>query len=475
MAHMNAAGTTASSWISHIGIQLADNIRIGSKDGENWTLIDGGQSRVFRVPEGNMTILLSHLSRDGCSMEELFRLMDNVTGPLSVIEQISRLWRAGYLRQTVRAQEQTVAILRARAASPLLPPPIAATDQVTLTENACLHRHGPSLVVEALNFGAAVEFSAVEYCRMIPGLMENTSPRQLAQQLNLSEDAVTALVSWLVAIGVVSSNSDPKTGKHYGHWSFADRLLHARCRVERHLGGYGSTFPSKKSQFPAALRPARNTARLPLAKFDLNAISECDLPFTSVLEKRHSVREYDEAPLSALELGEFLYRAARVRSTSKMEEIEYITRPFPAAGSLHELEFYLLVNRCDGIPPAFYRYDGLSHELEHVSDPSSETRRLATDAAWSAAMKSEPQILVILAARFSRIYSKYESIAYSLVLKDVGVVYQTMYLVATAMGLGGCALGGGSSDGFCRIAGTNYWEESSVGEFILGKPTPGKT
>jgi len=62
---------------------------------------------------------------------------------------------------------------------------------------------------------------------------------------------------------------------------------------------------------------------------------------------------------------------------------------------------------------------------------------------------------------------KYESIAYATILKDVGVLYQTMYLVATAMGLGPCALGCGDSDVFARLIGTDYLEETSVGEFML--------
>jgi SagB-type dehydrogenase family enzyme len=60
------------------------------------------------------------------------------------------------------------------------------------------------------------------------------------------------------------------------------------------------------------------------------------------------------------------------------------------------------------------------------------------------------------------------SIAYSLILKHVGVVYQTMYLAATAMGLAPCALGCGDSDRFARAAGIDYYVESSVGEFLLG-------
>jgi SagB-type dehydrogenase family enzyme len=96
---------------------------------------------------------------------------------------------------------------------------------------------------------------------------------------------------------------------------------------------------------------------------------------------------------------------------------------------------------------------------------------LLRDAAESMSItQASVQVLVILAARFARVAWKYESIAYALTLKHVGVVFQTMYLVATAMGLGACAVGCGDADLFARAAGTDYCAETSVGEFILGSP-----
>jgi oxazoline/thiazoline dehydrogenase len=54
-------------------------------------------------------------------------------------------------------------------------------------------------------------------------------------------------------------------------------------------------------------------------------------------------------------------------------------------------------------------------------------------------------------------------------LKDVGVLYQTMYLAATAMELAPCGVGGGDADLFARTAATDYYDETSVGEFLLGR------
>jgi SagB-type dehydrogenase family enzyme len=80
-----------------------------------------------------------------------------------------------------------------------------------------------------------------------------------------------------------------------------------------------------------------------------------------------------------------------------------------------------------------------------------------------------PQILITIAARFGRISWKYSSIAYALILKDVGVLMQTLYLVTTDMGLGGCAIGTANIDLFARMTGIEFHVEGPVGQFAIGR------
>lgn len=80
-----------------------------------------------------------------------------------------------------------------------------------------------------------------------------------------------------------------------------------------------------------------------------------------------------------------------------------------------------------------------------------------------------PQVLITIAARFGRISWKYSSIAYSLILKDVGALIQTFYLAATDMGLGGCAIGTTNIDLFAKMTKLDFHVESPVGQFALGR------
>jgi len=174
-----------------------------------------------------------------------------------------------------------------------------------------------------------------------------------------------------------------------------------------------------------------------------------------------------------IQLGEFLYRCARVRSTREAEGEQLVDRPYPSAGARHELELYLVARHIAGLAPGIYRYDGWAHRLEAAGEPGPHLGRLIADARAAAGLTAPPQLLLVVAARFGRTMGKYRDIGYALVLKNVGVLMQTMYLVA--MGLAPCAIGSGDSAGFAAATGLDPLAEGPVGEFILGSRASGPT
>ena len=94
---------------------------------------------------------------------------------------------------------------------------------------------------------------------------------------------------------------------------------------------------------------------------------------------------------------------------------------------------------------------------------------MIAQAAQAMGVAAPPQILIVAAARFGRISWKYSAIAYSLIAKDVGALSQTLYLAATDMGLGGCAIGISNVELFARITGIAFHVEGAVGQFALGR------
>lgn len=254
-------------------------------------------------------------------------------------------------------------------------------------------------------------------------------------------------------------------------WDFHDLYFHSRSRFGRHANSFGATFrhAGKIGPRPAIKEPPMGE-RIDLVESEsADALSE-------LMERRRTIYTYDDThPITLAQLSEFLHRVAGVRSTYEVpvpgrDDVRFSvsSRRYPSGGRSYELELYLCVAACDGLAPGFYHYDPLSHRLTRLRGRDSSVDALLDYATIAAPSVKKPQVLITLAARFQRVSWKYDSIAYATTLKHVGVLYQSMYLVATAMRLAPCALGSGDADLFTAAAGTNYLVEGSVGEFLLG-------
>jgi SagB-type dehydrogenase family enzyme len=172
-----------------------------------------------------------------------------------------------------------------------------------------------------------------------------------------------------------------------------------------------------------------------LDKPDLEQLMKHDMPLTAVVERRRSIRAYAEKPITAAELGHFLYRTVRLKHLILSDKQELYSRPYPSGGAIYELEFYMVVRECDGLGPGLYHYDPQGHLLCKPTESTPQTDALLQGAWWSNGGQCVPQVLIVMSARFARMMWKYQAMAYAAILKHVGVVYQTMYLVAKAMGL----------------------------------------
>lgn len=255
-------------------------------------------------------------------------------------------------------------------------------------------------------------------------------------------------------------------------WEFHDLLVHSRSRPGRHDEPSGGVFPFD-GQIPPqpAVKPRPTCPAVELHRPALADLLDADPKLIMVMEARRSIRDYGTRPITARQLGEFLYRVARIRSTCDRRppdlRYEISSRPYPGGGAAYELELYLCVRRCEGIDPGIYYYHPADHQLYLINPDPADRDAMIRAASWASG-QTVPDVAITITSRFQRLSWKYRSIAYAVTLKNVGVLYQTMYLVATAMGLAPCALGSGSLDEASRILGLDYLRESPVGEFMLG-------
>ena len=128
-----------------------------------------------------------------------------------------------------------------------------------------------------------------------------------------------------------------------------------------------------------------------------------------------------------------------------------------------------MIERCEGLPRGFYHYDAGRHTLTRIEAQPKQLEAMLLDGRNYMGARAAPHILVTIAARFDRVSWKYSSFAYSLILKDVGVLMQTLYLVATDMQLGACAIGAADIELFSRMTGLPFHVEGVVGQVALGR------
>jgi SagB-type dehydrogenase family enzyme len=264
-------------------------------------------------------------------------------------------------------------------------------------------------------------------------------------------------------------------------WDFHDLLFHTHSTAGRQANPLGGLYPyAGLIPPPPAVRP-----RWPGKKIDLRKLpaepSQTISPIANLLRERHSTRSFDDRqPITLAELSQFLDSTARVQSKWKSRidvggggpVVAYAARPYPSGGSAYELELYLAVANCAGLARGFYHYDADRHALVPISGSTPQLDAQLAAAEFAMDAPAIPQILITIAARFDRISWKYSSIAYALILKDVGVLIQTLYLMATDMGLGGCAIGSIDIDLFAKMTGIEFHVEGPVGQFALGRGSP---
>ncbi len=259
-------------------------------------------------------------------------------------------------------------------------------------------------------------------------------------------------------------------------WDFHDFLFHTRSTEGRHNNPLGGTYPHSGAIPPLPeVRPP-----WPGQKIDLCVPHPVAMPpVAKLLRERHSTRSFDDRqPITLAELSQFLDGAARAlpRPDSAVGSgnggAGGAVPPYPSAGASYELELYLAVNICGGLTRGFYHYDAGAHGLVPIKVPANELKGLLERAAQAMGASAAPQILIMIAARFGRISWKYSSVAYSLVLKDAGVITQTFYLMAAGMGLGACAIGIANIEQFAKVTGLECHVEGPVGQFALGRPSP---
>lgn len=154
------------------------------------------------------------------------------------------------------------------------------------------------------------------------------------------------------------------------------------------------------------------------------------------IEKRCTLRRYQDSPLTQDELSFLLWTTQGVKSITNRP---VTFRTVPSAGSRHAFETYLVINKVEGIVPGLYRYIALEHALLPIEVNENVGERFAT-ACLQQNQVTNSAVTFIWVVVTERMYWRYGERGYRYLHLDAGHVCQNLYLAAEAIDSGVCAI-----------------------------------
>ncbi|MFJ8911730.1 SagB/ThcOx family dehydrogenase [Amycolatopsis sp. NPDC102389] len=229
--------------------------------------------------------------------------------------------------------------------------------------------------------------------------------------------------------------------RDWGPWGTSARAFHFGTRSLRETEFTTSETTAKTLLEKAKVSPPPSPVR-PASEYDAIALPEpSPEPLNTIglgdaLSRRRSVREFGEEPLRLRDLSALLTaaRPTRPETHPDIPATGNVFKTSPSGGARHPTEVYVYARNVEGLDPGVYHYDGFRHGLTPLDGKLDDDQliALAGDQEWTG----NAGALLIYTSVIERNQWKYPvSRTYRVLLMDVGHLSQTVYLLATALGL----------------------------------------
>jgi SagB-type dehydrogenase family enzyme len=177
-----------------------------------------------------------------------------------------------------------------------------------------------------------------------------------------------------------------------------------------------------------------------------------------VLYNRHSVRRYEDKPITLEQLAQLLWAGKGIN----IDGVSGPTKTAPSAGGLYPQELFVAAGRVDGLDPGIYTYSSRNHSLEQIK--RGDLRRELANAALGQSFIAEAPVSIIIAGVYERSTRKYgRRGADRYVHMDAAHSAQNIFLQAVALELGTVTVGAFNDDKMHEIIGT----EQAVPLYIM--------
>ena len=195
------------------------------------------------------------------------------------------------------------------------------------------------------------------------------------------------------------------------------------------------TDQERKLPQPPLVKAAMTDHAIPLPT-DFSNLS-IDHDFLHVINSRRSQRIYTQEQMTLEELSFLLWCAQGVRS---IRGKAYATlRTVPSGGARHPFECYLALQHVENLQDGLYHYLPMKHEIEFLGGPEN-LKELITRSVCEQEWAAKANAVFYFSCVFYRAEWRYGVWAHAPILMDSGHVTENLYLAATSIGLGGCAI-----------------------------------
>jgi len=222
----------------------------------------------------------------------------------------------------------------------------------------------------------------------------------------------------------------------------------------------------KKPQ-PPLVKAAMTDCAIDLPK-DFRALN-IEHDFLAIINRRKSHRVYTDQPVSLPALAYLLWCTQGVKSVRGKA---YATlRTVPGGGARHPFECYMAVRKVEGLEPGLYHYLPMKHQVEFLGgreDMEDMIGRTLLEQRWA----EKASVVFYYSCVFYRAEWRYGVQAHPTVLIDSGHVTENLYLAATSIGLGGCAIASVDGPLANRVFGLDGEEETIFYAMPVGTVSP---
>ncbi len=309
-----------------------------------------------QLPSGIRTSLM-RLATDGelqNRIEERVQRTDGSGAFVQLYYVLERLTQHKFLLHSVQLNGQQLATLIPISKSfELKASSVNDEQEYALSRFSYMRREGNSMYLESPRSHAKIVLHDWRATAVVHTLAKPCRLRDIVEQISgIASDTVGQILTLLIGAEMVSELRGNQTlaedcDSVLRCWEFHDLLFHTRSRSGRHDYplGFTNRFVGQFDQ-PPSQKESQSSEALDLPRPDLDRLCSTDLPFAYVQETRRSIRSYADQPIDVRQLGEFLYRVARVKeqpelgikARKRLVKLNDVRRPYPSAGMLYELD-----------------------------------------------------------------------------------------------------------------------------------------